>query len=70
MRCSGADRTQKRPQLRRRGRSQIYGEWTDTVQSYGGKVHDQGDIEETRQIAEKMAEYDQQYAREGNGSKK
>jgi hypothetical protein len=47
-----------------------YGGWTDTVQSYGGKAHDHGDIEETRQIAEKMAEYDQQYANEGNGSKK
>jgi len=49
-----------------------YGGWTDTVQTYGGKDHNQDDVEETRQIVEKMAEYDQQYANseQGNSGKK
>ena len=42
--------------------------WTDTVQTYGGKGHNQDDIEETRQIVEKMAEYDQQYENSGQGN--
>jgi len=42
------------------------------VQTYGGKGHNQNDIEETRQIVEKMAEYDQQYenSEQGNSGKK
>lgn len=44
-----------------------YGGWTDTVQTYGGKGHNQDDIEETRQIVEKMADYDRQYESEGQG---
>jgi len=42
------------------------------VQTYGGKDHNQDDVEETRQIVEKMAEYDQQYANseQGNSGKK
>jgi hypothetical protein len=42
------------------------GGW-NTVQSYGGKAHDRGDIEETRQIVEKMAKYDRQYTCQGQG---
>jgi len=38
------------------------GGFTDMVQSYGGKAHDADDIEETRQIAEQMAEHDRQDA--------
>jgi hypothetical protein len=41
-----------------------YGGWTSTVQSYGGKAHNSGDNEETRQIVEKMAEYDRQNAQQ------
>lgn len=40
------------------------GGWTDMVQSYGGKAHDSDSIEETRQIAEQMAEHDAQDARD------
>lgn len=34
------------------------GGWTHTVESYGGKAHDQDDIEETRQIAENDRQYE------------
>lgn len=43
------------------------GGWTNMVQSYGGKAHDQGDIESTRQIAEKMAYYDAQESKDSGG---
>lgn len=45
------------------------GGWTHTVQSFGGKAHDSGDIEETRQIVEKMAHYDAQQGKSSGGSK-
>ena len=42
-----------------------YGGWTNMVQTYGGKAHDAGSVEQTRQIAEQMATNDARDARGG-----
>jgi len=47
-----------------------FGGWTNTVHTFGGKAYEMDDIEDTRQIVERMVEEDDRQAGSGEGDKK